>query len=59
VAHLKRWAKKHRDRRRSPPSTLCDTYFFLAVLNARDRDHERALDYYSREDLERGGVYLS
>ena len=31
---------------------FADTYFFLAALNARDPDHERALAYYGRDDIE-------
>ena len=31
---------------------FADTYFFLAALNARDADHERAVEYFARDDLE-------
>lgn len=31
---------------------FADTYFFLAALNARDPDHERALEYFARDDVE-------
>lgn len=31
---------------------LADTYFFLAVLNARDPDHERALGYFGAGGVE-------
>ncbi len=29
---------------------FADTYFFLAALNARDADHEAALEYFGRDD---------
>jgi predicted nucleic acid-binding protein len=31
---------------------FADTYFFLDALNVRDVDHERALGYYARDDVE-------
>ena len=31
---------------------FADTYFFLAVLNTRDPDHERALEYFGAGQLE-------
>lgn len=31
---------------------FADTYFFLAALNARDPDHEPALDYFARDDID-------
>jgi predicted nucleic acid-binding protein len=31
---------------------FADTYFFLAALNTRDADHERALGYFAQDDIE-------
>ena len=31
---------------------FADTYFFLAALNTRDADYERALDYFGQEGIE-------
>ena len=30
---------------------FADTYFFLAAINARDADHQAALDHFAREDF--------
>ncbi len=31
---------------------FADTYFFLAALNTRDADHQMALEWYGREDVQ-------